>query len=90
MTDGNAALVVATSLLVKGRKQRLLRLRRGDLGEIGDRLETAARTRRLVLFDSHDTLFLAWVFARAPLRTPKTPTLRGFPIAWAPDGGSMS
>ena len=80
MTDGDAALVVATILLVKGRKQRLLRLRRGDLSEIGDRLETAARARRLVLFDSHDTLFLAG-FLLARLSAHQKPSY----LTWLPD-----
>ena len=48
----DAAVVVAARLVRQRRKQGLLRLVRRDLGEVRDRLETSARARRLVLFDS--------------------------------------
>ena len=53
VTGGDAAIAVATGLLRLRGQKRLLRLGRGDLREVGDRLETSAGARRLVLFDSH-------------------------------------
>ena len=57
MARGDAAVVVAPRLVRLRSEQRLLRLVRRDLGEVRDRLEAPAGAGRLVLFDSHDSLF---------------------------------
>ena len=55
MTGGDATVVVAACLLRQRRKERLLGLVRGDLGKVGDHLETTSGTSRLVLLDSHSS-----------------------------------
>ena len=55
VTGGDATVVVAACLLRQGRKERLLRLVRGDLGEIRNHLETTSGASRLVLLDSHSS-----------------------------------
>src|SRR5690606_31153984 len=50
---GHPAVYVTAALVVKGCKQRLLRLAAGDLGEVRDTRPAATRSRRLVLTDAH-------------------------------------
>ena len=53
VTGGLAAVVVAATGAVLGRQQRLLGRRRGDLGEVGDRLEAATGARGLAFTKCH-------------------------------------
>ena len=53
VTAGDATVVVAARLLGQGLQKRLLGLVGRDLCEVRDRLMTATRRSRLVLFDSH-------------------------------------
>src|SRR6476646_5050589 len=53
VTGGDAALVVAATLLGQRLDQRLLRRGPGDLDEVSDRRATTARGGRLVLADCH-------------------------------------
>ena len=54
--DGHAAVGVAAARLRLRLRQRLLGLRLRDLGEVGGRLESAPRARRLAFADRHRQL----------------------------------
>src|SRR6267154_725680 len=85
----DVALVVAPARPPQRLEQRLLRLRLGDFGEVGDRAEARGRRHRpklsdahlalehlnsVALFEGHDRLFPGWPAALvAPVRAPLGP-----------------